>query len=129
MAETLYKLNSLRLDCPFQAKVCAAVVRKNRIVDVGFNSKKTHTMQKGFNEMKPYLHAEIEAMLRAHRKLENLDGCFLVVVRTKKNGRGGTNVGGCSKPCDSCQRGMKNFGIKKAYYVDENGDICLLNLK
>lgn len=126
--ETLYKLNSLRTK-QLQARVCAAIVLKGRIIDVGFNSKKTHTMQKGFNEMKPFLHAETEAILRASKKMSSLEKCYLVVIRNKKDDRGGEDVFGCSKPCKSCEAAMNMFGVKKAYYMSEEGEICLLKLK
>lgn len=125
--EVLYKLNRLRQQ-QFQARVCAAVVYKGRIVDVGFNSKKTHTMQKGFNQMKPFLHAETEAMIRASKKLGSLEKCYLVVVRTKKDGVGGKDILGISKPCESCQMAMKKFGINKAYYIDALGMINVFQI-
>ncbi len=124
--DTLFKLNSLR-EKEMQARVCAAIVFKGRIVDVGFNSKKTHTVQKGFNELKPFLHAETEAIMRSFRKMD-LNGCYLVVVRNKKDGRGGQEVFGCSKPCTSCVGIMALYGVKKAYYTDENGEINILKV-
>ena len=124
----LLKLNALR-EYSQQHKVCAAVVLNKHIVDIGFNSKKTHPIQKRLNDLKPFLHAEVEALLRASKGLSNFDKCCLVVVRTKKTGPFGADVPGCSKPCPGCEKYIRLSGIKKVYYLDEKGKICLLNLR
>lgn len=119
MVKILYKLNALR-KASFQARVCAAVINKRGIVDVGFNSEKTHPKQKSLNGLKPYLHAEVEAILRAGR-VSNLDKCAIVVVRTKKSGPFGFDIPGASKPCDSCMKFIRMSGIRVVYYLDEEG--------
>ena len=128
IVQTLLKLNALRKSSQ-QHKVCAAVVKNKHVVDLGFNSKKTHPKQKSLNELKPYLHAEVEAILRASKSLKDFDKCCLVVVRTKKDGPFGDDIPGTSKPCEGCEKFIRFSGIRKVYYLDEKGKICLLNLK
>lgn len=115
--------------CSQPHKVCAAVVLNKHIVDIGFNSKKTHPVQKRLNDLKPFLHAEVEVILRASKSLSNFDKCSLVVVRTKKEGPFGADIPGISKPCLGCEKYIRWSGIKKVYYLDEKGKICLLNLR
>ena len=78
-----------------RARVCAAVTLRGRIIGLGINSRKTHPLQQEFGEY-PYLHAEIAAIVAAHREMvpevspgrvwhrNALQGCVLWVARAKR---------------------------------------------
>lgn len=114
--QTLHNLNSLRQNTA-RARVAAAVFNKHGILDVGINSYKTHPKQKLLNELKPYLHAEVEAITRARSRVHSLEKFYLVVVRTKKDM--GRNVYGDSAPCPSCEYFIRQNDIKNVIYFSE----------
>ena len=83
----------------------AFVLRRGRVVSVGFNSyTKTHPKQKHYATLagqpnREYLHAELAALLRAPR-----DSDTLMVVRLNK---AGDPV--CAKPCPVCVAAIHHF--------------------
>lgn len=103
-----------------RAKICAVVVHKNRIISVGYNSKKTHPFQARFakNEHAIFIHAEIDAIRKASNVLNNneMKKATLIVVRVRKNGKWGN-----ARPCigyngQGCQSAITCFGIKNVIY-------------
>lgn len=95
----------------------AALIRKGRrIVSAGLNSKKTHPLQAkyGNNRFSIHLHAEIAAILRASE--DDLEGSTLYVARSLKDGSRAL-----AKPCEGCQRAIKDFKIKRVVYTTEKG--------
>ena len=64
-------------DCYYQ--LCALVVKKKRVLSVGYNNPKTHPLAK--TKMKQ-LHAEMDAIIRCTP--EQLDGAELIVVRARR---------------------------------------------
>jgi deoxycytidylate deaminase len=56
------------------------------------------------------LHAECAALLKA-----DIRGDTVVVFRIKKDGFG------CSKPCERCQRFIRDNKIEKVIYTNDNG--------
>lgn len=89
----------------------AVVLSGKRIVSKGYNKLKTNP--KLFKEYGYYsTHAECSALMRA------AGGDTLVVVRIKKNGDLA-----CSKPCEKCQRFIKDYGIKRVFYIDWDSEV------
>lgn len=100
------------------AKVCAIIVRKRKIVSIGFNQKQTHPLQAlfGRNDFSIHLHAEIDALRHAVRILgEDLQDCILYVARTKENG----DIG-LACPCEGCMKAIDHFNVKDVVYT-KNG--------
>ncbi len=66
------------------------------------------------HEHKIYLHAEISAIVKCISKYGNeiLPECSLYVMRISR----GNNVS-LSKPCETCQKVIDAFGIKKVYWT------------
>lgn len=107
-------------------KMSAAIVLKRDFVAFGFNQYKSHPFQKRFSnaEDKIFLHAEMDAISRAVRRLhyKDLAQATLYVCRLKydncdhhcKEPRWGL-----AKPCVGCQRAIAQFGIKKVLYSTE----------
>jgi tRNA(Arg) A34 adenosine deaminase TadA len=89
----------------------AVVVKKNKILGVGYNRNKTHT-----KSPHPYrhLHAEIDALLGiSHDDLRNAE---MYVWRHIKNGERAM-----AKPCASCMQAIRVARIRKLYYTIDNG--------
>lgn len=102
------------------AKIAAAIVYRGDIISIGINKLKSDPLQARFakNEHAIYLHAEIDAIKKALKRLSlsEMEKAELYVVRRRKlNGKA---VSGCSKPCCGCQRAIENYGISNVYYTN-----------
>jgi deoxycytidylate deaminase len=88
--------------------------KRNRLLSVGNNSYvKTHTIQaryaaKAGNPARIYLHAEIDALIKASRKGVPHK---IVVIRYKANGEQAL-----ARPCDACMLAIKEYGVKIVEY-------------
>ena len=91
----------------------AAVVHRGRIISLETNSKKTHPIQKrwGKNRHSIYLHAEVNAIIKAMKTTVNFNECDLYVIRLDKMG----NLAK-SKPCRGCQDAIKHYNFKEVYH-------------
>ena len=111
----------------------AFVVWKNRIYAVGVNGYKSHPVMAQYqvkHEDQIYLHAEIDAMIKAQKRLnqDQMQKATVYVSRVvypkpfsklaiQKN----------SKPCEVCMNYMLDMGIKKVIYsIDGEGYEILL---
>lgn len=110
-------------------KMSAAIVLKGDFVSFGFNTNKTHPLQKRFaGEDKIFLHAEMDAIWRAIRRIsyKQLTRATLYVCRMKYDSLDHEKINarwGMSKPCGACQRAIVSYGIKKVLYTEEgNGN-------
>lgn len=91
------------------------IVKKNRIVSVGFNSmEKTHPLSATFGN---YLHSEIRALISTPK--EDLRDSTAYVMRIKKDGSLGS-----SKPCSVCYEALKLANVKRIYYIDSDCVTC-----
>src|SRR5574343_480900 len=91
------------------------VVDKNRILSFGVNNGfKTHPMAKYFGYRYSCIHSELEAILNFEGK--NIENYSLLNIRIGKDKFSIRN----SKPCDNCQKLIKDFNIKRVYFF-ENG--------
>lgn len=100
---------------------CIAVYQ-GTIIGVGFNTNKTHPIQKKYNKYRngedfiPKLHAEINC-LNSIRHLDiNFTKVKLYIYRKRK-----TAKYGMSRPCPSCMAAIKDLGIKNIYYTTNDG--------
>lgn len=94
-----------------QHRLGAVLTKKNRIIGMGFNKNKTHTLSPH-----PYkhLHAEISALLASSR--EELIGSHAYVYRETKQG-----ILANARPCMSCFNALKEAGVSKIYYTNDAG--------
>lgn len=108
-------------------KIGCVVYYKGTILSKGFNSNKTHTIQKKYNlyryddrksnhYYREYVHAEIMAL----SKIKFLDIDFskieLYLYRQTKDGKLAM-----SRPCNSCMAYIKKMGIRKIHYTTYDG--------
>ena len=94
----------------------AAICYKGAVLSYGVNSYKTHPMMLlyGKNEESIFLHAEIDALVRAISGYgaDLLKDCSLYVLRLNKKGEVAPSC-----PCSGCQKAIEAFQIKKVYHT------------
>jgi deoxycytidylate deaminase len=67
-----------------------------------------------------YLHAEIDAIRKALRRHDSLEGMQLYVSRWKWKDKDKTClVEGMCKPCNGCQSAIEDFGIQVIHYTKD----------
>lgn len=106
-----------------RVNVGAVLIYKHRIASSSCNSQRTHPLQQKLNkerfeeETPAKLHAEVSCLLPL---LGNKDikwrDCELYVYREYK--KGGLAM---SRPCQSCQKLIKELGIRIVHYTTDNG--------
>ena len=106
-----------------RVNVGAVLIYKHRIASSAWNSQRTHPLQQKLNkerfeeETPAKLHAEVSCLLPL---LGNKDikwrDCELYVYREYK--KGGLAM---SRPCQSCQKLIKDLGIRIVHYTTDNG--------
>lgn len=108
-------------------KLAACLVIRNEIISVGFNSDKSHPLQKRFskNTEAIFKHAEVDCIIKALKIVdeEDLKDATLYVHRVKKQNKGDANwVTGMAEPCPGCAKAIEHFGIKRTVYsTDQEG--------
>ncbi len=112
--ELAYAVNG---DVTYQ--LCALVIKKNRVLSVGYNSKKTHPMM---NTKTQQRHAECDAILRCPE--DDLSGADLVVVRARSKAKAGL-----ARPCGACREMLKHCGIKHVFYTTNWDDETTPNIE
>lgn len=103
---------------------CIAVY-KSTIIGAGFNTNKTHPIQKYYNRYReepgnshfsPKLHAEINCL----NQIRHLDIDFskvkLYIYRARND-----RAYSLSRPCPSCMAAIKDLGVKDIYYTSDDG--------
>jgi deoxycytidylate deaminase len=94
--------------------LAAVLFRNNHVVRIGTNSSKTHprfrrTHKNG--QESSHLHAEMDVLRFAK------PGDTLLVIRF--SARGQVTM---AKPCEHCQKHIRDAGITKVRYTDWNGE-------
>lgn len=104
---------------------CVVTIGSHRIVSSGYNSTKSHPLQKQLNKERfnadsgHSLHAEVAALLPLMK--ENID-FSKVEIYTHRNYKDGTMA--LSRPCKSCMKLIRDLGIKKINYTTADGYAC-----
>lgn len=94
----------------YHHKIGSVIVKKNRILGVGFN--KPYKTSPHSNHPFRTIHAELDAILDANK--EDLKGSTIYVYRELRNGKIAS-----AKPCAHCQELLKRYEIKRVFYTDE----------
>jgi len=105
------------LDNGLRSQHCALIVRKNRVLSIGVNQRKTHPKMRrlawGKNRHRNFLHAEISALIGASP--EALKNATLYVARVTRAG----NLAN-SKPCSLCRQAILSTKIKHVVFTINN---------
>ncbi len=112
-AETLGPGGRISRRMGFKSRHGAIVFRGNAVIAARPNTRKTNPNLSAYTEY-PYVHAEQNAILAAGA--DNTDGCSMLVVRVGADG----NLRN-SKPCDVCQRFIRDAGIRRVFFSTETG--------
>ena len=104
----------------FRARIVAAVVVNGKIVAYGKNQNKTHPVaaRYGKHEEAIYLHAEVDAIIKARKRVKDLSKAELFVLRKYANG----DYGMCA-PCEGCSRCIADNNIQKITYSNAEGNL------
>lgn len=103
----------------------SCIVKKGKIISVGFNLHKTHPLQRHYNTLlrtdieadaPHYIHAEMAALIKAKSLNIDLKGAELYVYRIAADGEPSM-----ARPCAACMKAIKVHGIKKVYYTTNDG--------
>lgn len=100
---------------------CVAVYQGN-IIGVGFNTNKTHPLQKKYNRYRngenftPKLHAEINCLNSIRHFNINFSKVKLYIYRKRRD-----IIHGMCRPCPSCMAAIKDLGIRNVYYTTNDG--------
>jgi deoxycytidylate deaminase len=95
----------------------AVIAKRKKILQVGFNQMgKTHPQMQKYvkGDWTPGLHAEVDCCLGL--PAEDLLGADVYVGRIMKNG-----LPSLARPCEVCQRFLKNVGVRVVYYSTREG--------
>lgn len=107
-----------------RAKLAASLVIRNEIISVGYNSYKTHPLQKRFskNIEAIFKHAEVDCIINALRYVDydDFSKSTLYVYRVKKLTKDHVDWSdGYSEPCCGCKQAIDHFKIKKVVFSTE----------
>lgn len=95
----------------YHQQIGCVVIKKNRIVGVGFNKgQKTHPKSKHAFKS---IHAELAALLNAGQ--ENAYKATVVIARKYKD-----NTLANAHPCPSCMLLLKEMRVKRIVYTNNN---------
>lgn len=109
-----------------KVKLAASLVYQNEIISVGYNSLKTHPMQKRFskNIEAIFKHAEVDCIINALRHVDpsDLERATLYVYRVKKLTKDHNYWSdGYAEPCCGCKQAINHFKLRKVVYsTDED---------
>lgn len=103
-----------------RCRLCAMIVYKNTPISLGRNQMKSHPAMLDFGRTHHhlYLHAEIDAILKAAKELTpaELSKSTLYVARVMADGSCGE-----SKPCPGCQKAIREYGIENVVWTTYTG--------
>lgn len=122
---TLLQREALDVQPVRQARVVAALYKRNRLITIAPNLYKSHPLQRKFgkNEQAIFLHAEVNAIRIALREvdIEEFPQLTMYVGRVLKD----TSLA-LAKPCVGCQKAIESFNIGTVYYTDYSGSLVKL---
>lgn len=107
-----------------RASHVAFLIKKNKIVKIGWNKNRTHPKTKEYpylgrpkyNRVNVGIHAELDVILKAGS--DDLSNYEMMVLRI--DGKGRLNN---SRPCSGCICAIKQVGISNVYFSSASGQI------
>jgi hypothetical protein len=96
----------------------AFLVKKNKIIRIGWNRKRTHPeiSKHPYHDGYVGTHAELDVILKSG--LDNLEDHSIIVLRIDRNGKLNN-----SKPCLGCRSVLNQFNVKNIFYSNSEGNI------
>lgn len=94
---------------------CSIIMRRSKVIAVGFNERRTHPLAKKYGYRDDFVHAELDAMLSVPKnKMHNLD-----LVNFRFNPAGELRM---AKPCDKCFPWVSAL-FRNVFYSDPDGNM------
>ena len=104
--------------------LCALIVLGGNILSIGFNKSRHHGYVEVIKQNEwTNLHAEIDAILKARRKID-LRGSKMFIVRMISD----DTQYAIARPCETCQIALKSYGIKKVYYSIDDETYAVMKI-
>lgn len=96
-------------------KMAAVITKRKKILSVGVNSFKSDPLQFRYSRhpLSICKHAEIDAIKNAIKNNINLSGTTMYVARVFGDGSVGI-----AKPCEGCQKAIRDFGISEVFWTE-----------
>ncbi len=111
------KARELSLESNFKIQIGASILVKSKVVSSGCNQRfKSSSLTRKYHNSQ-MIHAEVAAIIKLKNK-DLLKGSTIVVYRQLKNPKGKIAL---AKPCETCLKILKDYGVKKMIYTTENG--------
>lgn len=111
-----------------RARVGCVVAYKGNVLAAGWNSNKTHPVQAHYNQYRKLrpsaspspaqLHAETAALVQLRNEDIPWDKVDVFVYRLRRD-----RLHGIARPCNACQRYMRDLGIKSIWYTGDDSYI------
>lgn len=103
------------------------MVFKNKIISTGYNTYKTHPIQKKYQCDREFSvkgnvshlhakHAEIDCLVSVKREDIDWSKVEVYIYRAMK-----IRPFGMARPCKACMKALQEKGIKHIYYTSDNG--------
>jgi deoxycytidylate deaminase len=94
------------------------LVRGKRIESIGVNHmRKTHSLSRSYGQN---IHSEVHSIIKYRGWNSNLTKCDMWNVRINRYDEVCN-----SRPCAPCQKIIADFGIRRTYYTDDEGEFSL----
>lgn len=104
---TLAKIASEKSN--YRIRMGAVLLQNGRCISVGCNTVKSHP--KWSYEDKKTIHAEADCLRAISKYLHRITKGVMFVYREHRDG-----LPGMAKPCENCQRLLREYGVKTVYY-------------
>lgn len=102
-----------------KSKHFSFIFRRTTPVSIGWNrADKTHTLAGRFKYKYDSIHSELMAIFNLQLPVNELKNLTFVNVRL---GMGSNKTVLLAKPCSTCNKMLKAFGVQKVWYSTDNG--------
>jgi len=117
-------IKAARLSQFYAHRVGAALFNGPHLIALGYNRHKSHPQNTCFTQ-----HAEFNSLLKKRTLADSTRGpksrnLTMYVARLTR-----TDKISLSRPCDKCQRALRDAGIKTVYYTNYKGELEVLKFK
>lgn len=109
-----------------QHKLGCVAIYHNKVIAVAYNTNKSNPLQARYNSERDFdsykypakIHAEMAVIAKIRHMEIDMSKVELYIYRGHANG-----IMALSKPCRSCEKAIRDMGIKRIFYTGENSFI------
>lgn len=111
--------------CEHRAQHISFLLRKNRIISVGVNKRRTDTFAYKHGYKYPSTHSELQAIKTVRYKPQQARGAILVNIRVLRDSSKNGVVYSLARPCPACLALARSCGVSKIYFTTEKRDFAI----